>query len=64
MNERTPVVITDLRIPFFRLMWFFVKAGLAAVPAVIIVTVVVAALVALAAAALGVGPTFTIRQWT
>ena len=32
MNGQTPVVITDLRIPFFRLMLFFVKAGLGGDP--------------------------------
>ncbi len=53
MNENTqPVVIVDLRIPFVRLVLFFVKAALAAIPAAIIVgallmlaTAVVAALI-------------------
>jgi hypothetical protein len=62
MNE-TPVVITDLRIPFVRLMLFFVKAGLAAIPAVIIVSVIVMLVAAILAAALGGNPTLIIRRW-
>ena len=62
MNE-TPVVITDLRIPFFRLMLFFVKAGLAAIPAAIIVSIIVMALAAIVAAIFGGNPTFVIRRW-
>ena len=31
------IVVVDLRIPFFRLVFFFVKATLAAIPAAIIV---------------------------
>jgi hypothetical protein len=30
-------VMVDLRIPFFRLVMFFIKAGLAAIPAAIVV---------------------------
>ena len=42
MNENTqPVVIVDLRIPFVRLVLFFVKVALAAIPAAIIVGVLV-----------------------
>ena len=63
MPERTPVVVTDLRIPFLRLMLFFIKAGLAAIPAAIVVTIVVAACVALIAFVFGGSPTFVIRQW-
>jgi hypothetical protein len=38
MNENGQrMVIVDLRIPFVRLMLFFVKAALAAIPAAIIV---------------------------
>ena len=62
MNE-TPVVITDLRIPFFRLMLFFVKAGLAAIPAAIIVSIIVMVLAAIIAAIFGGNPTFVIRRW-
>jgi hypothetical protein len=63
MNERTPVVIADLRIPFFRLMWFFVKAGLAAIPAVIILIITVTVVAFAIAALLGGSPTLVIRQW-
>jgi len=64
MNGQTPVVVTDLRIPFFRLMLFFVKAGLAAIPAAIIVTVIVMLVAAIIAGALGGNPTFILRRWT
>jgi hypothetical protein len=37
MNGPAPrFVLVDLRIPFFRLVFFFVKAALAAIPAAII----------------------------
>jgi hypothetical protein len=64
MNGQTPVTITDLRIPFFRLMVFFVKAGLAAIPAAIIVAVIVTVIAAAVAVALGGSPGFMIRRWT
>jgi hypothetical protein len=35
-----PFVIVDLRIPFFRLVLFFVKAALAVIPAAIILSVI------------------------
>ncbi|MEZ5785535.1 MAG: hypothetical protein R3D62_03390 [Xanthobacteraceae bacterium] len=35
-----PLVITDIRIPFFRLVLFLVKLSLAAIPAAIILAVV------------------------
>jgi hypothetical protein len=63
MNGQTPVVITDLRIPFFRLVLFFVKAGLAAIPAAIIVSVIVMLLAAIVAAAFGGSPTLVFRRW-
>ena len=63
MNGQTPVVVTDLRIPFFRLMLFFVKAGLAAIPAAIIIGFIVMVVAAVVAAALGGSPHFFIRRW-
>jgi hypothetical protein len=63
MNGQTPVVVTDLRIPFFRLMLFFIKAGLAAIPAAIIVSLIVTVLAAAIAATLGGNPSFVIRRW-
>jgi hypothetical protein len=32
-----PVTITDLDVPFGRLVLFFIKAGLAAIPAIVVV---------------------------
>ena len=63
MNGQTPVVITDLRIPFLRLMLFFVKAALAAIPAAIIASIIVMVLVAVLVAAFGGNPTWVIRRW-
>lgn len=40
-----PVMITDVRMPFFSLMWLLVKLALAAVPATIILAVLWALLV-------------------
>jgi hypothetical protein len=47
------LVITDLRIPFFRLVLFFVKAALAAIPAAIIVGFLIMLVTAVIAAFLG-----------
>ena len=64
MNESfQPVIVTDLRIPFFRLMMFFVKATLAAIPAAIIVGFVVMLVTMILAVALG-DNSFVIRRWT
>jgi len=48
-------VIVDLRIPFVRLVLFFVKAALAAIPAAIIVAVLLMLATALVAALAGDG---------
>ena len=40
-----PVMITDVRMPFFSLMWLLVKLALAAIPATIILAVLWALLV-------------------
>jgi len=63
MNDQTPVIVTDLRIPFLRLMLFFVKVALAAIPAAIIVSVVVSVLAAIVVAAFGGNPTFIFCRW-
>jgi hypothetical protein len=64
MNENAQrFVIVDLRIPFFRLVLFFVKAALAAIPAAIIVGFLLMLATALAAALLGDGG-FMMRRWT
>jgi len=57
------VVLVDLRIPFFRLVFFFVKAALAAIPATIILGVIVMVLSAAIAAVLGGGDLEFLRRW-
>jgi hypothetical protein len=58
------IVVTDLRIPFFRLVVFFVKAALAAIPAAIIVAFVLMLLTAIIAALFGGHMDFMMRRWT
>jgi hypothetical protein len=50
------VVVIDLRIPFFRLVAFFVKATLAAIPAAIIVSIIIFVLSAIFVALFGGSP--------
>lgn len=57
-------VIVDLRIPFVRLVFFFVKAALAAIPAAIIVGFLVMLVAALFAALLGDGGFVIMRRWS
>jgi hypothetical protein len=57
------IVVVDLRIPFFRLLWFFVKAALAAIPAAIIVVLVLMLVTAFVAALLGDGGMMAVRRW-
>jgi VIT1/CCC1 family predicted Fe2+/Mn2+ transporter len=57
-------VIVDLRIPFIRLVLFFVKAALAAIPAAIIVGVLLMVLTALVAALVGDGSFLMMRRWS
>jgi len=40
MEPNTPVTVTDVEIPFFRLVVIFIKWGLAAIPAAIIVSII------------------------
>jgi hypothetical protein len=49
-------VIVDLRIPFFRLVFFFVKAALAVIPAAIILSIIGFVLSALFWAVIGNAP--------
>jgi hypothetical protein len=56
------IVVTDLRIPFIRLVMFFVKAALAAIPAAIIVGLLLMVLSVLVAAIFGT-PHFVMRRW-
>jgi hypothetical protein len=55
-------VVVDVRIPFVRLVLFFVKAALAAIPAAIIVGFLVMVVTALVAALLGDGGFLMIRR--
>jgi hypothetical protein len=57
-------VIVDLRIPFIRLVLFFVKAALAAIPAAIIVAVLLALATGLVAALIGDGGFVLMRRWS
>jgi hypothetical protein len=64
MPEPTPIVVTDLRISFFRLVMFFVKAALAAIPAAIIVAIILMVLAAILTTALGDYPGWVIKRWS
>ncbi len=57
------IVVTDLRIPFTRLVMFFVKVALAAIPAAIIVGLVVMLLSAVLSVLFGGNSQFIIRRW-
>jgi hypothetical protein len=57
------IVITDLRIPFIRLVLFFVKAALAAIPAAIIVGIIVTLIMAVIVALFGANMDTMMRQW-
>lgn len=58
------IVIVDLRIPFIRLVLFFVKVALAAIPAAIILGLIGMVLSALIAALAGGNLDFMMRKWT
>jgi hypothetical protein len=57
-------VIVDLRIPFVRLVLFFVKAALAAIPAAIIVGCLIMVVTALIATLIGDGGFMLMRRWS
>ena len=57
-------VIVDLRIPFVRLVMFFVKAVLAAISAAIIVGFLIMVVTALIAALVGEGGVVMMRRWS
>ena len=65
MNETNQrIVVVDLRIPFFRLVVFFVKSALAAIPAAIIVGALIMLVTAIVAAAIGLGNwQFMMQRW-
>jgi hypothetical protein len=56
------MVLVDLRIPFLRLVFFFVKAALAVIPAAIIVSFL-AMMVAMIMAAIFGEAHFMMRRW-
>ena len=58
------IVIVDLRIPFLRLVLFFVKVSLAAIPAAIIVGVLVMLVTAVIAGLLGGNMAAVMQRWT
>ncbi len=58
------IVIVDLRIPFFRLVFFLVKMTLAAIPAAIILLVFSALVGALIAALFGGQMHWMMQRWT
>jgi hypothetical protein len=57
-------VVVDLRIPFVRLVIFFVKAALAAIPAAIIVGFLIMLVTAFIAALVGDGGFLMMRRWS
>ena len=63
MIEGQRFVIVDLRIPFFRLVMFFIKAALAAIPAAIVVGFLLMLATAFIAAILG-DRGFVVRHWS
>jgi VIT1/CCC1 family predicted Fe2+/Mn2+ transporter len=58
------IVVTDLRIPFLRLVVFFIKASLAAIPAAIVVAFVIMLLTAIIAGLAGGSMDFMMRRWS
>jgi len=57
-------VIVDLKIPFFRLVLFFIKATLAAIPAAIVVGFLLMVVTALIAALAGDHAFVFMRRWS
>ncbi|MFD2181259.1 hypothetical protein [Rhodoplanes azumiensis] len=65
MDEITQkTVVVDLRIPFFRLVFFLVKLGLAAIPAALILAALGFVLSAVFAALFGGHVDMFMRRWT
>jgi hypothetical protein len=57
------IVLVDLRIPFFRLVFFFVKVALAMIPATIILILIAVVIGAVIAAIFGAGHLDLMRRW-
>jgi len=65
MNDSAQrIVVVDLRIPFVRLVLFFIKAALAAIPAAIVVGILLMLVTALIAGLIGHGGFVMMRQWS
>jgi hypothetical protein len=65
MNDSAQrMVVVDLRIPFVRLVLFFIKAGLAAIPAAIVVGFLLMLATALITGLIGHGGFVMMRQWS
>jgi hypothetical protein len=58
------IVVVDLRIPFVRLVFFFVKAALAAIPAAVIFGALMILASALLVGLLGGDVDVILRRWT
>jgi hypothetical protein len=58
------IVVVDLRIPFVRLVFFFVKAALAAIPAAVIFAALMMLATALLVGLLGGDVDAILRRWT
>ncbi len=58
------IVLVDLRIPFLRLVWFFVKVVLAAIPAAAILGLIFMLVSALIAALAGGNLDVMMRRWS
>ncbi|MBK5958783.1 hypothetical protein CCR97_11255 [Rhodoplanes elegans] len=58
------IVVVDLRIPFFRLVFFLVKLSLAAIPAALILAVLGFVLSAVFAALFGGQMDVFMRRWS
>ena len=59
----TRIIVTDLRIPFIRLVLFFIKAIFALIPALLIVGIVLMVASAVVAAMLGGNFDALIQRW-
>ena len=57
------LILIDLRIPFFRLVFFFVKVALAVIPAAIILSLIAFVLSAVFWAIIGGAPEDLIERW-
>ena len=65
MNDTAQrLVIVDLRIPFIRLMLFFVKAAFAAIPAAIIVAFLLTLITAVIVGIVGESSFIMMRRWS